>query len=173
MRTLAGGNGQPYARYSSSFHPAPMPRTRRPPESAWRLAAIFARCAGLRKLLQSTSWPQSLSGYRASVQAKRLQPSATLWPAYWTWSGSQRESKGAAVRSRYGKVASTRRDHTLSPTGTAIAPSHSPVEADRKSTRLNSSHLGISYAVFCLKKKNDNNARVQVVTRGAPRPFTG
>src|SRR5262245_63220250 len=27
--------------------------------------------------------------------------------------------------------------------------------ADRKSTRLNSSHLGISYAVFCLKKKNN------------------
>src|SRR5438045_5783709 len=28
---------------------------------------------------------------------------------------------------------------------------------DRKSTRLNSSHLGISYAVFCLKKKKTNN----------------
>src|ERR1039458_10676335 len=28
------------------------------------------------------------------------------------------------------------------------------VPIDRKSTRLNSSHLGISYAVFCLKKKN-------------------
>src|SRR5205814_8717067 len=27
------------------------------------------------------------------------------------------------------------------------------VGGDRKSTRLNSSHLGISYAVFCLKKK--------------------
>src|SRR5437899_8222869 len=27
------------------------------------------------------------------------------------------------------------------------------VDRDRKSTRLNSSHLGISYAVFCLKKK--------------------
>src|SRR5256885_3426957 len=27
-------------------------------------------------------------------------------------------------------------------------------QADRKSTRLNSSHLVISYAVFCLKKKN-------------------
>src|SRR5262245_65309650 len=26
-------------------------------------------------------------------------------------------------------------------------------QGDRKSTRLNSSHLGISYAVFCLKKK--------------------
>src|SRR5437899_7745151 len=28
---------------------------------------------------------------------------------------------------------------------------------DRKSTRLNSSHLGISYAVFCLKKKKTHN----------------
>src|SRR5437870_13536882 len=28
-----------------------------------------------------------------------------------------------------------------------------PVGADRKSTRLNSSHVAISYAVFCLKKK--------------------
>src|SRR5215467_8926797 len=28
-------------------------------------------------------------------------------------------------------------------------------KADRKSTRLNSSHLVISYAVFCLKKKNN------------------
>src|SRR5437899_4604739 len=27
------------------------------------------------------------------------------------------------------------------------------ISIDRKSTRLNSSHLGISYAVFCLKKK--------------------
>src|SRR3712207_6999281 len=29
-------------------------------------------------------------------------------------------------------------------------------EADRKSTRLNSSHANISYAVFCLKKKDKN-----------------
>src|SRR3712207_8426927 len=29
-------------------------------------------------------------------------------------------------------------------------------EQDRKSTRLNSSHANISYAVFCLKKKNTN-----------------
>src|SRR5258705_4581737 len=29
------------------------------------------------------------------------------------------------------------------------------VSLDRKSTRLNSSHLGISYAVFCLKKKKN------------------
>src|SRR5207253_7093708 len=31
--------------------------------------------------------------------------------------------------------------------------SASPNDADRKSTRLNSSHVAISYAVFCLKKK--------------------
>src|SRR5205814_8514157 len=31
------------------------------------------------------------------------------------------------------------------------------VHRDRKSTRLNSSHLGISYAVFCLKKKKITN----------------
>src|ERR1035441_10872529 len=41
-------------------------------------------------------------------------------------------------------------------------------EIDRKSTRLNSSHLGISYAVFCLKKKkkkNKKNTRKQRNTR--------
>src|SRR5207253_4450449 len=32
-----------------------------------------------------------------------------------------------------------------------------PVHADRKSTRLNSSHVAISYAVFCLKKKKTSN----------------
>src|SRR2546426_1656832 len=32
-------------------------------------------------------------------------------------------------------------------------PLHLPSQVDRKSTRLNSSHLVISYAVFCLKKK--------------------
>src|SRR5205814_9363228 len=35
----------------------------------------------------------------------------------------------------------------------AQGPGEQPVLSDRKSTRLNSSHLGISYAVFCLKKK--------------------
>src|SRR5690606_41799147 len=35
---------------------------------------------------------------------------------------------------------------------------------DRKSTRLNSSHVKISYAVFCLKKKtNDYNARSMAI----------
>src|SRR5690606_40409796 len=32
-----------------------------------------------------------------------------------------------------------------------------PIDLDRKSTRLNSSHVKISYAVFCLKKKKKEN----------------
>src|SRR5436853_3727832 len=35
------------------------------------------------------------------------------------------------------------------------SPSGCSETSDRKSTRLNSSHLGISYAVFCLKKKKN------------------
>src|SRR2546426_8145802 len=34
---------------------------------------------------------------------------------------------------------------------------------DRKSTRLNSSHLVISYAVFCLKKKKKHKVRQQTI----------
>src|SRR5438445_7455092 len=34
------------------------------------------------------------------------------------------------------------------------SPTRSSTRRDRKSTRLNSSHANISYAVFCLKKKN-------------------
>src|SRR3712207_7398227 len=37
---------------------------------------------------------------------------------------------------------------------------------DRKSTRLNSSHANISYAVFCLKKKTDLLGLEDVVHRG-------
>src|SRR2546430_12724692 len=44
----------------------------------------------------------------------------------------------------------------------------SSFQSDRKSTRLNSSHSQISYAVFCLKKKNndlDSTAHDAMVTR--------
>src|SRR5437899_5462031 len=37
---------------------------------------------------------------------------------------------------------------------------------DRKSTRLNSSHLGISYAVFCLKKKNRLTKQTEYFVKG-------
>src|SRR5262245_66387627 len=57
-------------------------------------------------------------------------------------------------------ILAAERDGSLKPGGTIVEPTSGNtgvglaiVAADRKSTRLNSSHLGISYAVFCLKKK--------------------
>src|ERR1035438_6917689 len=38
---------------------------------------------------------------------------------------------------------------------------------DRKSTRLNSSHLGISYADFCLKKKNSSIPSIELRSTSA------
>src|SRR5690625_5754992 len=51
----------------------------------------------------------------------------------------------AVIASRTGDAA---------PGGQVVHPLGAAVCADRKSTRLNSSHVAISYAVFCLKKKN-------------------
>src|SRR5690242_20992094 len=41
---------------------------------------------------------------------------------------------------------------------------------DRKSTRLNSSHMSISYAVFCLKKKKCPSGRDPLELDSLPRP---
>src|SRR3989442_4912725 len=43
---------------------------------------------------------------------------------------------------------------------------------DRKSTRLNSSHVRISYAVFCLKKKNAEAARINSLATTRPCTYT-
>src|SRR5256885_8468290 len=46
-------------------------------------------------------------------------------------------------------------------------------DLDRKSTRLNSSHLVISYAVFCLKKKTPHDAsRTHTLQTPRPTPIT-
>src|SRR5258705_3639697 len=60
----------------------------------------------------------------------------------------------------------------FSPESRTMATDLSPLRAagDRKSTRLNSSHLGISYAVFCLKKKKIAITRHQ---RGVSRCADG
>src|SRR5256885_2400817 len=65
-----------------------------------------------------------------------------------------RRLRAVAMRQRPGpaRVALLR-----SPSASAAEAHHWPspnLSLDRKSTRLNSSHLVISYAVFCLKKKN-------------------
>src|SRR5256885_11540661 len=78
----------------------------------------------------------------------RRPPRSTLFP-YTTLFRSLRARRdrfrhrvdvilGAGMRVRHGEF-----DHFEAP----------PLALDRKSTRLNSSHLVISYAVFCLKKK--------------------
>src|SRR5690348_17756276 len=49
----------------------------------------------------------------------------------------------------------------------------SVTSADRKSTRLNSSHPSISYAVFCLKKKNTRTPRLStawIIEPQSPSP---
>src|SRR5947199_5168730 len=65
---------------------------------------------------------------------------------------------------------------SLPPTATAARPelAGQPFNAlgvDRKSTRLNSSHLGISYAVFCLKQNPARRPRRRA--RGAYRRHSG
>src|SRR5262245_64678756 len=50
-------------------------------------------------------------------------------------------------------------EHRVAPDGNPPSDLRPAVTMpDRKSTRLNSSHLGISYAVFCLKKKNNTRS---------------
>src|SRR5471032_827696 len=59
-------------------------------------------------------------------------------------------------------------------TGPARAQDDVPwktVTLDRKSTRLNSSHITISYAVFCLKKKKTPTISRCPVSRHSPIPF--
>src|SRR5439155_24483225 len=78
----------------------------------------------------------------------RPPPRSTLFP-YTTLFRSARRC-GAAARRAPGTRARRRRGRGSAPRG-----SGRPGPGDRKSTRLNSSHVAISYAVFCLKKKNE------------------
>src|SRR5690625_6346846 len=68
-------------------------------------------------------------------------------------------------------VYSARAEHLISPLfdrytqETGIEIRYITDNADRKSTRLNSSHVAISYAVFCLKKKSTKYSTVQLQTQ--------
>src|SRR5690349_24498151 len=56
--------------------------------------------------------------------------------------------------SRAGRLAAAAAPAAPAPASATPAELERLARADRKSTRLNSSHVEISYAVFCLKKKN-------------------
>src|SRR5688572_31853109 len=64
-------------------------------------------------------------------------------------------------------------DRTLSHASQGLPLATRPAEArrDRKSTRLNSSHSQISYAVFCLKKKTLVNVVSELVSLGVESPY--
>src|SRR5437899_8633840 len=75
-----------------------------------------------------------------------LFPYTTLFRSLDQWVLFPTSDESAALLSKF-HTALSRRFHVSTPTWDSLR------WADRKSTRLNSSHLGISYAVFCLKKK--------------------
>src|SRR3712207_7578918 len=95
----------------------------------------------------------------------RRPPRSTLFPyttLFRSVAGAQRGGEellgvGEEALAVDGAVEHQRRDDALGPQrgdgggGAPVAVRHG---VDRKSTRLNSSHANISYAVFCLKKKN-------------------
>src|SRR3712207_7696607 len=84
----------------------------------------------------------------------RRPPRSTLFP-YTTLFRSGHGSGGTDRRSAQDRQAGSAAG--LRQRGDVAVPSfQSPL--DRKSTRLNSSHANISYAVFCLKKKNKSKA---------------
>src|SRR5258705_2300592 len=80
----------------------------------------------------------------------RRPPRSTLFPYTTLFRSNQPEVEAELcniIASLYAEIGNV-------PKGEEIAR-RALTMIDRKSTRLNSSHLGISYAVFCLKKKND------------------
>src|SRR2546426_6233127 len=85
----------------------------------------------------------------------RRPPRSTLFP-YTTLFRSLRLARVFPVHGEDRRVA---RAHAAQPAGLLLLVRRPPLTGsgrpvpDRKSTRLNSSHLVISYAVFCLKKK--------------------
>src|SRR5436309_9230198 len=79
----------------------------------------------------------------------RRPPRSTLFPYTTLFRSLHLETEQVPVEGE--KVVAVRHDDVVAVTNQL--PADTSVVADRKSTRLNSSHVKISYAVFCLKKK--------------------
>src|SRR3712207_9524384 len=67
----------------------------------------------------------------------------------------QPHRRGPPQRPPPGRELRERQPHRRPPPRSHLRQHHPLAPRDRKSTRLNSSHANISYAVFCLKKKNN------------------
>src|SRR3712207_8251943 len=93
----------------------------------------------------------------------RRPPRSTLFP-YTTLFRSPTDRNPQVLRNLHTLYSSGR----LANTGyVSILPIDQGI--DRKSTRLNSSHANISYAVFCLKKKNKSLSLAPTPHRNSPR----
>src|SRR5256884_5934154 len=95
----------------------------------------------------------------------RRPPRSTLFP-YTTLFRSRRDG-GAARRGRVAR-SPARRGRAVpvgAPPARVYAAQRAAARRDRKSTRLNSSHGYISYAVFCLKKKKKHDMPVHDESR--------
>src|SRR2546430_967974 len=96
--------------------------------------------------------PHTLLWWRAAPPPERAAPVALRAPSA-ALSGPQNRNKGKTQSVK--DVLATPVSHVLA-TYTEAWRLHAGFRiGDRKSTRLNSSHSQISYAVFCLKKKNN------------------
>src|SRR5439155_8746653 len=93
----------------------------------------------------------------------RRQPRSTLFP-YTTLFRSQAHAQraGAARRPPHVRAGVDQRGAAGGDRGAAARRGGADV-ADRKSTRLNSSHVAISYAVFCLKKKKKTRKKNRII----------
>src|SRR3712207_8545849 len=87
----------------------------------------------------------------------RRPPRSTLFPYTTLFRSDQNTLDGPHAKKdlRRGRAAAA--NIVPNTTGAAKAIGLVIPELDRKSTRLNSSHANISYAVFCLKKKKNKN----------------
>src|SRR5438876_8197394 len=111
------------------------------------------------------SYPLSLHCYSALLLLYiffflmiRRPPRSTLFP--YTTLFRSRPGLAAVGRPREHDVAADRRCRHLRGDAGLVARE----ATDRKSTRLNSSHPSISYAVFCLKKKKKKNKQTHKFT---------
>src|SRR5216683_6865382 len=94
----------------------------------------------------------------AIVKVEGINPDHSRGP-----SREESRSQSAVVALGLGvPVVGTAVDGLARTLAAAAASSSRPRHRDRKSTRLNSSHDQISYAVFCLKKKNTTRDRLAI-----------
>src|SRR2546426_6636413 len=94
----------------------------------------------------------------------RRPPRSTLFP-YTTLFRSIREYALGSVTPS--STTQTEEEISLPDVGEQELPPPGARKGDRKSTRLNSSHLVISYAVFCLKKKKKQKAEYNVINNNS------